>query len=163
MIGGLAIFMMSSRQGLKDISLPTALIGLACGTAFALTSLWVREASLSLSLPFPYSAAWVLLLVISIQTLVLLIYLMVKESNTLTMLWHRPKLTVLISTTSCIGSIGWFSAMSLQAVPYVKTLGQIEVFFTLLIAVFWLKEGVKIKDMLGLILIAIAAMLVMWS
>lgn len=53
--------------------------------------------------------------------------------------------------------------MSLQAVPYVKTLGQIEVFFTLLIAVFWLKEGVKIKDMLALILIAIAAMLVMWS
>lgn len=73
------------------------------------------------------------------------------------------KRQVLISTTSCIGSIGWFSAMSLQAVPYVKTLGQIEVFFTLLIAVFWLKEGVGIKDMLALILIAIAAMLVMWS
>lgn len=79
------------------------------------------------------------------------------------MLLQRPKLTLLISITSCIGSIGWFSAMSLQAVPYVKTLGQIEIFFTLLIAVFWLKERVKIKDMLALILIAIAAMLVMWS
>lgn len=163
LIGGLAIFLMSSRQGLQDISLPTALIGLACGTAFALTSLWVREASLSLALPFPYSAAWVLLLVISIQTVLLLGYLMVKERGTLSMLLQRPKLTLLISITSCIGSIGWFSAMSLQAVPYVKTLGQIEIFFTLLIAVFWLKERVKIKDMLALILIAIAAMLVMWS
>jgi uncharacterized membrane protein len=53
--------------------------------------------------------------------------------------------------------------MSLQAVPYVKTLGQIEVFFTLMIAVFWLKDKVKINDVAGLILIAIAAVLVMWS
>ena len=53
--------------------------------------------------------------------------------------------------------------MSLQAVPYVKTLGQVEVFFTLLIAMLWLKDKVKIKDMLALILIAVAAILVMWS
>ena len=53
--------------------------------------------------------------------------------------------------------------MSLQAVPYVKTLGQVEVFFTLVIAAFWLKEKVKINDVAGLVLIAVAAILVMWS
>jgi len=53
--------------------------------------------------------------------------------------------------------------MSLQAVPYVKTLGQVEVFFTLIIATFWLKQKVKINDVAGLLLIAIAAILVMWS
>ncbi|WP_065188126.1 multidrug transporter [Shewanella woodyi] len=162
-IGGVAVFMMSSRQGLRDISLSTALIGLTCGSAFALTSLWVREASLSLSLPFPHRAAWVLLLVISLQTLILLGYIIVKERATLAGLWQRPRQTILISSTSCLGSVGWFSAMSLQAVPYVKTLGQVGVFFTLFIAMFWLKERVKIKDMLALILIALAAILVMWS
>jgi len=162
-IGGIAIFLMSSRQGLKDISLQTASIGLACGSAFALTSLWVREASLNLDLPFPHRAAWVLLLVITIQTIVLLAYLYLSDKQTLTALWQRPKLTLLTSTTSCLGSIGWFSAMSLQAVPYVKTLGQIEVFFTLLIAMFWLKQKVKIKEVFALVMIAIAAILVMWG
>ncbi|WP_413489930.1 EamA family transporter [Shewanella baltica] len=163
LLGGVAIFLMSAKQGLRSLSLNTVLIGLACGTSFALTSLWVREASLCLNIGFPHSAAWVLLFVISLQTLVLVSYLSLKDKSTLAALWQRPKLTLLTSTASCLGSIGWFSAMSLQAVPYVKTLGQVEVFFMILIATFWLKEKVKIKDMLGLVLIAIAAILVMWE
>ncbi len=163
LIGGIAVFMMSSKQGFRGLSPQTILLGLACGTAFALTSLWVREASLQLTLPFQHRAAWVLLLVISIQTTVLLSYLMLRDRSALKALFERPKLTLLTSTTSCLGSIGWFSAMSLQAVPYVKTLGQVEIFFTLLVATFWLKDKVKIKDMLGLILIAIAAIMVMWN
>ncbi|WP_283627841.1 DMT family transporter [Shewanella baltica] len=163
LLGGVAIFLLSAKQGLRSLSLNTVLIGLACGTSFALTSLWVREASLCLNIGFPHSAAWVLLFVISLQTLVLVSYLLLKDKSTLAALWRRPKLTLLTSTASCLGSIGWFSAMSLQAVPYVKTLGQVEVFFMILIASFWLKEKVKIKDMLGLVLIAIAAILVMWE
>ncbi|GIU02277.1 EamA family transporter [Shewanella morhuae] len=163
LLGGMAIFLMSAKQGLRSLSLNTVLIGLACGTSFALTSLWVREASLCLNVGFPHSAAWVLLFVISLQTLVLVIYLLMRDQSTLTALWQRPKLTLLTSIASCFGSIGWFSAMSLQAVPYVKTLGQVEIFFMLLIATFWLKDNVKIKDMFGLALIAIAAILVMWQ
>ncbi|MEH6824013.1 MAG: DMT family transporter [Motiliproteus sp.] len=162
-VGALAVFFMSSKQGLQSLSLQTVCLGLCCGTAFALTSLWIREASLCLDVPFPYSAAWVLVCVIGIQTLVLVAYLAAQDRDTLKALWLRPKLTLLTSTTSCIGSIGWFSAMSLQAVPYVKTLGQVEVFFTLLIATFWLKDKVCIKDMLSLVLIAVAAIMVMWS
>ena len=163
LLGGVAVFLMSAKQGLRSISLPTALIGLASGTAFALTSLWVREASLRLNLGFPHSAAWGLLFVIGIQTCVLVGYLWFKDPSTLQALFARPKLTLLTSTTSCIGSIGWFTAMSLQAVPYVKTLGQVEIFFMMLVATFWLKDKVKIKDMFGLVLIAIAAIMVMWE
>ncbi|MFT6977812.1 MAG: drug/metabolite transporter (DMT)-like permease [Shewanella psychromarinicola] len=162
-VGGLAVMLLSSKQGFKHLSLKTVLLGLACGSAFALTSLWVREASLTLQGPFTHRAAWVLLWVIGLQTIVLIGYLLAKDKSTLTALWQRPTLTLSISVTSCIGSIGWFSAMSLQAVPYVKTLGQVEVFFTLIIATFWLKEKVKINAVAGLLLIAIAAILVMWS
>ena len=162
-IGGIAIMLLSAKQGFKQLSIKTVLLGLACGSAFALTSLWVREASLQLDAPFPHGAAWVLLAVISLQTLLLVGYLLVYDKLTLTDLFKRPKLTLLISITSCIGSIGWFTAMSLQAVPYVKTLGQIEVFFMMLIASFWLKQKVKVNDMLGLLLIVVAAILVMWN
>ena len=162
-LGGIAVMLLSSKQGFKNLSLKTVLLGLACGSTFALTSLWVREASLTLEGPFTHRAAWVLLWVIGLQTIVLIGYLLAKDKSTLTALWQRPKLTLAISVTSCIGSIGWFSAMSLQAVPYVKTLGQVEIFFTLLIAVYWLKERVKINDVVGLVFIAIAAILVMWT
>jgi drug/metabolite transporter (DMT)-like permease len=162
-IGAVAIFMLSAKQGLTGLSLSTVLMGIACGSSFALTSLWIREASLNLTLPFPHRAAWVLLLVISIQTFVLFLFLAIKQKSALQALWRRPKLTLMTSIASCLGSIGWFSAMSLNPVPYVKTLGQIEIFFMMLISTFWLKEKVKIKDLFGLVLIALAAVLVMSS
>jgi len=159
-IGGVAVLILSGFT-VKNFNFPTALLGLSCGSAFALTSLWVREAALTSQLPFPHSAAWVLLLVISIQTILLSLYLLIKEPQSYSVLWQHRRKVSLISLASCIGSIGWFSAMSLQHVAYVKTLGQIEVFFTMLIATFWLKQPVKRRDGLGLILIALAAGLVM--
>lgn len=162
-LGGVAVFLLSAKQGLRQLSLSTVLLGIASGSAFALTSLWVREASLRLNVGFPHSAAWVLFLVISLQTLMLVGYLVLKDKATLSALIQRPRLTLLTSSASCFGSIGWFSAMSLQAVPYVKTLGQVEIFFMMLISAFWLKEKVKIKELLGLVLIALAAILVMWE
>ncbi|MCG3729842.1 DMT family transporter [Vibrio cincinnatiensis] len=162
-LGGIGVFLMSTRGNLRQLSLTTVILGLSSGSAFALTSLWVREASLSLGLPFPYSAAWVLLFVISIQTLLLIGYLALTDNATLIQLFRKPKITLLTSTSSCMGSIGWFSAMSLQAVPYVKTLGQVEIFFTLLISIFWLKQKIRIKDGVGLVLVAFAAIMVMWT
>ncbi|GGZ44514.1 hypothetical protein GCM10007105_33800 [Shewanella chilikensis] len=163
LVGTVAVFLLSTQGGLKGLSFKTLLLGLGCGSAFALTSLWVREASLVLGLPFPHRAAWVLLLVILLQTLLLLAWLLIKDKETLKKLWQRPKLTLAISISSCLGSIGWFSAMSLTAVPYVKTLGQVEVFFMMLISSLWLKQRVKVKDMGGLVLIALAAVLVLWG
>ncbi|GLR73160.1 hypothetical protein GCM10007855_00330 [Aliivibrio sifiae] len=162
-VGAIAVFMLSCPDGIRSISLKTALIGLACSTSFALTSLWVREASLTLTLPFPHRAAWVLLLVILLQTLLLVAYMLVNNRSTLKRMFTKPKLVVMTSIASFIGSLGWFSAMSLQTVPLVKTLGQVEVFFTILISFFWLKEGIKRKDIFALFLIAIAAVLVMWQ
>ncbi len=159
--GAIAVLLLSGIAKVKQFNLTTALIGLACGSCFALTSLWVREASLNSGLLFPHSAAWVLLFVIGLQSLILLVYLLIKEPQTIKQMWHYKKMVCLVSFFSCIGSIGWFSAMSLQHVAYVKTLGQVEVFFTMLIAVLWLKQPLKRQDSAGLLLIAIAAILVM--
>ncbi|PWQ93448.1 DMT family transporter [Leucothrix arctica] len=161
-IGAIAIMILSSPDKIKDISLKTIMIGLACSSAFALTSLWVREASLSLNIPFPHSAAWVLFLVITLQTLMLVVYLFIRDRQTLKHMVTSHKMMVMwTSLMSFLGSLGWFSAMSLQTVPYVKTLGQIEIFFMILISTYWLKEQTRKKDMLALVLVGIAAVLVM--
>lgn len=163
LLGTLAIFILSGLLKKGSFSVRTVFIGLACGTSFALTSLYVREASLALDLPFPHKAAWVLVWVLCVQTVLLLIYIAYKEPHTFAQLKAHKKLTLATSFTSCIGSIGWFSAMSLQYVAYVKTLGQIEVLFTILLSTFWLKQQVKRNELIGLLLISIAAILVMWQ
>ncbi|MEZ8819789.1 multidrug transporter [Vibrio sp. 10N.222.54.A1] len=163
LIGTLGVLIMSSASGWRSLSPKVFLLGMACSTAFALTSLWVREASLSIGLPFPHSAAWVLFLVISLQTVIICTYLFFRERDTLRLIFKKSKLVIMTSLASVIGSLGWFSAMSLQAVPYVKTLGQVEVIFMVLISYFWLGQSIARKDILALILLSIAAVLVMWQ
>jgi len=162
LLGAVAVFLLSGASW-RQLSWPVLLLGISSGLSFALTSLWVRQASLALGLPFPHGAAWVLLVVILLQTLILLSYLLWRERSTLLALWQRPRLTLLISISSCIGSIGWFTAMSLESVALVKTLGQIEVLFMLLISAFFFKEKLQRTDHGGLVLIVLAAIAVMWA
>lgn len=161
-LGGCAVFLLSGAR-LRQLSFQVLLLGLGSGLAFALTSLWVRQASLTLGLPFPHGAAWVLVLVILLQTLILMLWLALKDRVALLALWRHCKLTLAVSVCSCVGSVGWFTAMSLESVALVKTLGQVEVLFMLLISAFIFKEKLKQTDHLGLALIVIAAVIVMWA
>ncbi|WP_216362590.1 DMT family transporter [Bowmanella denitrificans] len=163
LLGAVAVFLLSGIRAAQGWSWQTLCLGLGSGLAFALTSLWVREASLELGLPFPHGAAWVLLLVILLQSLLLVAWLVIRDMATLKALWQRPKLTLTISFCSCVGSIGWFTAMSLESVALVKTLGQVEVLFSLLISAWWFKEKLARADKLGLLLIVIAAICVVWT
>lgn len=160
LIGSVAIWLMANPASFKEISLPTLFTGLASGLCFALTTLWVREASLLLGLPFLHSAAWVLLCVISLQTLILLVWITIKDPLTLKALWLKPKLTLAISVCSFFGSLGWFTAMSLETVAMVKTLGQIEILFTLMISARWFQESLTRRDLIGLLLIVVGAICV---
>lgn len=164
LVGAVAVFLLSGARNLHHLSWPTLATGLGSGLAFAITSLLVREASLELTmLPFLHRAAWVLLWVISLQNLILLLWLLKTRPATLRAMWRHKGLTTAVSLTSFVGSLGWFSAMSLQSVPIVKTLGQIEVLFTLLISAFFFKEKLAKTDHLGLWLVVLGAMLVIWA
>lgn len=163
-IGGVAVFLLSKGNQLKTLSLSTLTIGIGSGLSFAVTSLLVREASLELStLPFLHRAAWVLLCVIGFQCISLLLYLVIFSPKTLKAMWQRIGLTFKVSVCSFMASLGWFSAMSMQSVAIVKTLGQIEVLFSLLISAYFFKEKLARTDHWGLFLVVIAAILVIWA
>ncbi|MEG3767179.1 EamA family transporter [Alteromonas sp. 14N.309.X.WAT.G.H12] len=162
-IGTIAVFVLSGFRRGGSVSLSTALIGLTCGSCFAFTSLFVRELSHLLPLPSYHSAAWTLLWILCIQTLLLCSYIGFRRPNTIKQLGHSLKLTTATSFVSCTGSICWFTAMTLNDVAYVKTLGQIEVLLTMLISVFWLKKRVASHEIVGLLLIGLAALFVLWS
>ncbi len=163
-IGGAAVFLLSKGHQQQKLSLSTLMIGVGSGLSFAITSLLVREASLELSaLPFLHRAAWVLLCVIGFQCISLLLYLVIFSRKTLKAMWQRIGLTFKVSVCSFMASLGWFSAMSMQSVAIVKTLGQIEVLFSLLISAYFFKEKLARSDHWGLCLVVIAAIMVIWA
>lgn len=164
LIGSIAVFLLSGARSMNTLSWPTLWTGLASGLCFAIASLMVREASLELDpLPFLHRAGWVLLGVITLQNMMLLLWLSLKSPKTLIAMKARKGLTMRVSMASFLGSLGWFSAMSLQSVPLVKTLGQIEVLFTLMISLFFFREKLVKTDHAGLWLVMIGAVLVIWA
>ncbi|NKG39097.1 DMT family transporter [Acinetobacter johnsonii] len=163
-VGGFAVFLMSKGRDFSDFSVPTLCIGIGSGLCFAITSLLVREASLELdNLPFIHRAAWVLLMVIGTQCFLLLMYLGIFLRATLWAMWQRIGLTFRVSLCSFLASLGWFSAMSMQSVPIVKTLGQVEIIFSMLISAYFFKEKLARAEHLGIVLVVIAAFLVIWA
>lgn len=163
-VGGFAVFLMSKGRDFSDFSVQTLCIGIGSGLCFAITSLLVREASLELdNLPFIHRAAWVLLMVIGTQCFLLLMYLGIFRRATLWAMWQRIGLTFRVSLCSFLASLGWFSAMSMQSVPIVKTLGQVEIIFSMLISAYFFKEKLARAEHLGIVLVVIAAFLVIWA
>ncbi|WP_184118791.1 DMT family transporter [Acinetobacter johnsonii] len=163
-VGGFAVFLMSKGRDFSDFSVQTLCIGIGSGLCFAITSLLVREASLELTnLPFIHRAAWVLLMVIGTQCFLLLMYLGIFRRATLWAMWQRIGLTFRVSLCSFLASLGWFSAMSMQSVPIVKTLGQIEIIFSMLISAYFFKEKLARTEHLGIVLVVVAAFLVIWA
>ena len=163
-IGGIAVFLLSKGSQRSDFSFRTLAIGIGSGLSFAVTSLLVREASLELDfLPFIHRAAWVLVWVIGFQCCILLAYLGIFRRHTLYAMWQRVGLIFKVSVCSFLASLGWFSAMSMQTVAIVKTLGQIEILFSLLISAYFFKEKLVRTDHWGLALVVLAAMLVIWA
>ena len=162
-IGAIAVFVLSSGNRLHGISVKTMVIGLACGTCFALTSLLVREASHMLNVQHTVAAAWVLLWVLCVQAITLSGYIALTKPYVFRQLTNAKKQVLAISTVSCLGSICWFTAMALQHVALVKTLGQLEVLLTLVLSHYWLKNAVTKREIAGLLLIGLAAIFVMWA
>ena len=62
--------------------------------------------------------------------------------------------------TGVAGSVGWFTAMSLQNAALVKTLGQVEFIIGLLITYFYFKERISRREYLGIVLIALSVFLI---
>ena len=131
-----------------------ALIGLASGTAFGISAVAYRAASLSLGGPnFMMQAAVTLAFVICFQTAIMLAWMIWKdraEIGRIAKAWKPALFTGFVGATA---SFGWFSAMTLQQAAVVKSLAQIEMLFTFAATVFFFKEKINRLEIAGCALI----------
>ena len=67
----------------------------------------------------------------------------------------RDSPSVFVGFTSAVGSIGWFTAMTIQRITYVKALAQIEFIFALLLSILLFGEKPTRQELIGMSLVAI--------
>ncbi len=132
----------------------TALIGIASGAVFAISAVAYRSASLSLDGPSPImQAAVTLACVTTFQTAFMLVWMFWKDKREIVEVLRSWRSSSLVGLAGVVGSAGWFTAMTLQQVAYVRALGQIELVFTFMASYFLFHERVTRMEVAGCLLI----------
>ena len=131
-------------------------VGLTAGLAYALGSFFIRQASLSFGHPnFALTASVTLVTVITIQTVTLGLFILVTRPRDFVAIAKLWKPGLFVGVTSAFGSMGWFTAMTIQKVSYVKALAQIEFIFALAVSILFFRERSTRNEMFGMALVAI--------
>jgi len=156
----ISINTLTSKTILLNLSKST-FYGIFSGTLFGISAVLFRGASISLNAPnYVISSGFTLLIVILIQTLILTIYLLYSDRKQIILALYNFKDCIIVGLFGALASICWFYAMSIQNVAYVRALGQIELFFTLVVSIFYFKERIKLKEIYGIFLILLGIIII---
>lgn len=157
-IGVLALSVAETKITFRNLTTsmfekPT-LIGLACGASLGASVVFFRGAALSLGGEgFLIQAATALTVAVVIQSVVMGIYLVLREPGQLTAVLVHWRPSLMVGISGALASILWFSAFTLQNAAYVRALGQIELVFTMLVSAIYFREKVKGLEFAGIIFI----------
>lgn len=142
------------KQLTSGWSSQSGLFGVLSGGMFGISAVCYRAASLSLEHPsVAFSAAFTLLVVLTFQSLLMTVYLAKFEPGQITAVMKSWRLSGWVGVTSMLGSVGWFTAMTLQNAAYVRAVGQVELIFTLLISRFIFHETMSRFEIAGMVLV----------
>ncbi len=131
-----------------------ARLGLGSGVLFAFSAVSYRGASLQLGdLDPAFRAAVTLAVVVSLQTLMMLVWLGWRDKGEIARVWAARRVAIWVGLTSMGGSYCWFWAFSLQNAAYVKALGQVELILSILATVLFFKEKITSREVLGIALL----------
>lgn len=158
---GVVILSKSNLSFRSLFKTPAAFYGVGAGCFFALSTLWIRQSSLLLDTHLMLSAAFTLAFMVSVQTVVIVFYLFLKQPKQLLLIGTHWKLASFVGFASMLGSVGWFTAASYQDAAYVKALGQVEFFFTLIITRRVFKEQISGKEYLGMLLVVLSVLILL--
>ncbi|HTT37768.1 MAG TPA: EamA/RhaT family transporter [Burkholderiales bacterium] len=108
-----------------------ALLGLASGTCFALSAVGYRGAALALhGAPFPLAAAYTLVAAQTLQTLLLGGWLLLRHADVVARVLRAWRASLFAGFMGAAASAGWFTAMAIEPVAHVRTLGLLELLFS---------------------------------
>jgi drug/metabolite transporter (DMT)-like permease len=157
-LGTAAVMLMSwPRSGGAAGDLRSAGWGIAAGAGFAMAAVGYRGAITHLEgVSFLSAATMTLTATLAIQTLLSIIWLAAGQRSALRALVAAWRESVPAGMAGAVASQFWFLAFALQSAPAVRTLGLVEVAFAQLVSWRVFRERITLREVAGLVLLAIA-------
>ena len=139
----------------KSFSDRATIWGLGSGAALGLSVVLYRAAALSLEYDgsFLMSAAFTLVVALTVQSICLGVIIHVREKETIPLMFFYWKKSVAVGVAGIIASIAWFTAFTMHSAAQVRAVGQIELVFTFLASILIFKEKSTVLEVFGMILI----------
>jgi drug/metabolite transporter (DMT)-like permease len=133
-----------------------ALLGLGSGAAFGLAAVGYRGAALALATPsLVLAAAYSLVWAQVLQTLLLGGYLLLRQTRVVVAVLREWRVSMLAGAMGAAGSACWFTAMAMQPVANVRTLGLIELYFSYVASRRVFRERLSGSEVAGFLLLAL--------
>ncbi|TFL16897.1 DMT family transporter [Jannaschia formosa] len=155
---GVLLLSLPSAGGLRGNPFNAAsALGLASGVFFSVSAVGYRGASLAIETDAALlRAAMTLCFVTLVQTALLAAWLAARDRAGLVAVFRGWRATALVGLTSMLGSLGWFTAYTLQTAAYVNAVGQIELVLSMLISRFALGERQSPRELAGIWLVGLS-------
>ncbi len=133
------------------------MLGLASGFFFSVSGVGYRAATLAVDSADPLMRALVGLAFVNLmQCLVLIPWLARREPGQMRAVWGARRTAIWLGLTSMAGSLGWFTAFTMQTAAYVFALGQVELIFSLMASVLFFRETVTRRELAGIGLLTVS-------
>ena len=152
----------SVRELARATVQPAAVCGLAAGFFFALTSVFIKAANLELPGDDPILRALVTLVVANcLQTIMQGGWLLAREPAQARAVFTTWRSSAQVGALSACGSACWFTGFALAPVALVRSVGQVEILFTLLFSRFYLRESMTRTEVAGALTVVVGVVLVL--
>lgn len=138
-----------------------ALLGLASGTGFALSAVGFRGAALALhDTPFLMAAAGTLLVAQCVQTLLLGGWLLLRHRDVVMRVLRAWRVSLFAGFMGAAASVGWFTAMAIEPVAHVRTLGLTELLFSYVVSRRVFREHLQRRELIGIAVLTLGLIVV---
>ena len=148
------------RSMLAGLTSRTALLGLACGGGFALAAVGYRGAALALHAEFLMAGAYTLVAAQLVQTLLLGGWLLLWNFEALWRVLRAWRASLFAGFMGAAASAGWFTAMAIEPVAHVRTLGLIELIFSYAVSRRFFRERLSRIELGGIALLSLGLVIV---
>ena len=139
----------------------SALLGIACGANFAFSGVCFRAAALSMTdVHYAMAAATILASAQFLQTLMLGGWLLARQAGTLKLVVREWRTSLFAGLMGATASSGWFTAVAIEPIAHVRTLGLIELVFVYLVSRRFFREKIAPREITGMVLLALGLAIV---
>jgi drug/metabolite transporter (DMT)-like permease len=141
-----------------------AALGLSSGGLFAASAIGYRGAILALKAPgYLMPATFSLACGLTLQTFLLLAWLMLFKRGTLRAILGLWRPSLLAGFAGAAASQCWFAAFALATAASVRTLALVEVLFAQGVTHFVFRQKTTMREITGIALLLAGAVLIVWT